>query len=152
MKRIYLCGPISGTDYETCAMGWRKDVHDVLVQDGHEVYSPMRGKSFLANAGELHNQAYDLPIGTAQGIIGRDRNDTITANLLFCNLLGAPRVSIGSMVELGWADIQRIPIIVCMEPVGNCHDHLFVKGLATYLVHDVPSGIALARMLLSPGL
>jgi hypothetical protein len=170
-KRVYLCGPINGCTYEECAMGWRKQVHDELsrpsgsyqgVGDVHlwqpneaiEVFSPMRGKEFLKGwDGILTGQSYDEnPISTKQAILGRDRYDTFNADLLFCNLIGAQIVSIGSMVEIGWADAKRIPIIICMEKEGNIHDHSFVKGLATYWVHSVDDGIRLAKLLLTPGI
>ena len=61
------------------------------------------------------------------------------------NLLGAKKVSIGTMVELAWADAARRPITVCMETKGSPHDSTYVRGLATYLVQDLDSGIAVAR-------
>ena len=150
-KRIYLCGPINGCTYEECALGWRKTVVDSLPE--YSCFSPMRGKEFLKDFGTLGSQSYEAnPTSTIQGILGRDRYDTFNADVLFVNLIGAKIVSIGSMVEIGWADAKRIPIILCMEESGNPHDHGFVKGLATYWVHSVDDGIKLAKLLLTPGI
>ena len=87
------------------------------------------------------------PFNTKSAIIGRDRADCTGADLIFMNLLGANKVSIGTMVELAWADASRKPVIVCIEKDGNPHDSPHVRGLATYIVEDLDSGIAVARCL-----
>lgn len=68
------------------------------------------------------------------------------------NLLGAKRVSIGTTVELGWADAWRKPLILVMEKSGNIHGHIFYQGIPTYRVDNLDSGIACAKYLLLPQL
>lgn len=152
-KRIYLCGPITGTTYNECAMGWRKAVYDALTPMGIEVYSPMRGKDHLSGESIMSPQAYEKhPISTVQAILGRDRADVIKSDMIFANLIGATEKSTGSLVEFGWADLKRIPILICMEPEGNPHEHVFVRGLATWRVHNLRDGIAIARVFMIPGI
>ena len=61
------------------------------------------------------------------------------------NLLGAKKVSIGTMVELAWADASRKPVIACIEKTGNPHDSEYVRGLSTYVVTSLDEGIAVAQ-------
>jgi hypothetical protein len=49
------------------------------------------------------------------------------------------------MVEFAWADANRKPVIVPIEAKGSPHDSVYIRGLATYLVKDLGSGIAVAR-------
>lgn len=151
--RIYTCGPIANTDYDTCAMGWRKDVYDAL-KDIADVYSPMRGKGFLKDAGVIEAlKAYEFnPLSSDRGIVGRDTYDVKNCDLMFTNFVGCPpKASIGSSSEYGLAYAWQKPIITCMDD-GNIHDHPFIRGMSTYIVKSVTHGIALARVLLTPGL
>jgi hypothetical protein len=65
--------------------------------------------------------------------------------MTFSKSARAKKVSIGTTVELAWAYASRKPVIVCMKATGNPHDSLHVRGLATYLVQDLDSAIAVAR-------
>ena len=44
-----------------------------------------------------------LPV-VVKGIVTRDRWDVAKADVVLMNLVGATQVSIGTMVELGWAE------------------------------------------------
>jgi len=68
---------------------------------------------------------------------------------MLVNLLKAKKISIGTMVEYGWADSYRKPIITEMEKEGNVHDHGFVKELSGYIVEDLDSGIKIAKAILN---
>ncbi len=168
-KKIYLAGPIAGLSYNESALGWReyvannlggyhgvqKEAHGTGMGTMLHCYSPMRGKSFLRDVKKdqiLDKLEYkDSPVSTTQGILGRDRHDTTGADLVFINLLGAKAVSIGTMVELGWADAARKPVVLCMEKDGtNIHEHLFVQGLVTYRVDNLDDGISCSRLVLLP--
>lgn len=168
-KKVYLAGPIAGLTHGEATYSWRQKVFDGLHgshnctghhQDGevHAVqyvdihcYSPMRGKTFLADKGVLGTLGYDNPISRVQAILGRDRDDVRTSDLVFMNLIGAKAVSMGTTVELGWADAYRVPVILCMEKEGNPHEHIFFQGLNTYRCESVEQGIALAKVFLLPG-
>lgn len=168
-KKIYLAGPIAGLTHAEATYGWRQEVFDALhgvhrVSKGVDVlhsaeavvqihcYSPMRGKEFLAGQGILGKNGYATnPISTVQGVLGRDRDDCRTADLIFMNLLGADKVSIGTTCELAWADAYRVPVLLCMEEKGNIHDHIFFQGLCTYRVSTLEDGIELAKKFLIPG-
>jgi len=153
--RVYLAGPITGLSYDDAALGWRKHVHDELKAVGIESYSPMRGKGYLKKHGLApipgSFSMTDNAIVRTQGILGRDHNDVQSCDLMFVNLLDAQRVSIGTMVEFGWATAYKKPIITIMQQKGCVHDHAFVHGLSTYRVDTVEEGLGLAKHLLLPG-
>lgn len=151
-KRIYLAGPIAGLTYGEATHGWRQEVYNALHPLGLHCYSPMRGKVFLKDhIGPIGKEGYEHhPMSAMQGILGRDRNDVMEADLIFMNVKGATSVSIGTTVELGWADAFRKPIVLVTDEEGP-HNHAFYKGLATYVCHDVARGIECAKALLLPG-
>lgn len=167
-KRLYLAGPIAGLTYEQAALDWRAQVISALHDDHNcsapndgeihssqyvaiHCYSPMRGKVFLKGTGStIGKQGYeDHPMSSMQGIIGRDRNDVAMADAVFMNVYGAKAVSIGTTVELGWADAYRKPVILILDK-GGVHDHAFFKGLATYVCDSLEQGIECAKALLIP--
>jgi hypothetical protein len=47
-----------------------------------------------------------------KGLTTRDRWDAMRCDVLLVNLLGATKVSIGTVLEFGWADAMDIPIVV----------------------------------------
>jgi nucleoside 2-deoxyribosyltransferase len=147
--KLYLAGPIAGLDYEGCT-DWRKVVTHSLFQK-MECYSPMRGKSFLMGKGVLHGGDYpDHVLSSKKGIMGRDFNDVKRADALLVNLLNPPAVSIGTVMEIGWAYCMQKPVVMIMEKNGNIHDHLMVNECCTYRTDDLEEAIALCELLLLP--
>jgi nucleoside 2-deoxyribosyltransferase len=158
--KIYLAGPMAGISKES-ADSWRDyvagrldGIHEMPSGPSVEVlcFNPTRGEDTDASATFSAVATNSSPFNTVQGIIGRDRNDVFTSDLVFMCLLGAKRVSIGTTVELGWADAWRKPLILVMERAGNIHEHLFFQGLCTYRVPTLDEGIACAKYLLMPRL
>jgi nucleoside 2-deoxyribosyltransferase len=143
-KTIYLCGPIEGRTYEG-AVAWRKEFARAMPPH-IPCLSPMRGKEYLADLPTMPFTA-DTLMSNQRAIVERDRYDTMRCDLMVANLLGADRRSIGSMIEFGWADARRIPIVTIMEP-GNVHDHPFVRELSGWVVGDLESAIHVVRKIL----
>ncbi len=150
---VYLAGPITGLTYRG-ATDWRNQVKYELAPDVIGA-SPMRGKDYLAALpgliGGSPEEAYMKEVISSQrGILGRDRNDVRTADVVLMNVLGAKIVSIGTMIEAGWADAYRIPIVLVMEPgVENVHNHVMLDGLATYRLDNLQDAVHLIRILLN---
>jgi len=163
-KRIYLAGPIAGLSYEQARHGWREQFRGKWNDGAHsliaDLYSPMRGKDFLEDEASISGSpsAYGHALGTDAGIVARDRNDVMACDLVVMNLSGAKKTSVGSMVELGWADAFRKPIVTIIDPFRgssletNPHWHPFVLGLSSYLAHDLDTAVELAATLLTPGI
>jgi nucleoside 2-deoxyribosyltransferase len=143
---IYLAGPIGGLNYSE-AVDWRDETIRALEPYGIKGLSPMRGKEYLMHEAILKGTGYDdTLLSNNRAIVTRDRMDVTNSNAVLMNLLGATRVSIGSMVELGWADLHRIPTIVVMEQ-GNIHEHGFVYELANFVVDNIPDAWSIIKGL-----
>ncbi len=150
-KSLYLCGPITGCNFGEAKFGWRGAVHEALTPLGIDCLSPMRSKEpehyDTDNGDIMPAHGSDLHVlSTAKGLTECDRFDTFRSDILFCNVVGAKRISVGSMIELGWADAKDIPIILCME-AGNVHEHGMVEHLASWHVLSVKEGIQLVQDL-----
>lgn len=143
---VYLAGPISGCDYAT-AVDWREDFKrrvNEMTNGRVECLSPMRGKRTYLQHVEAIEDSYghiDF-MASGQAITTRDRFDCKRADAVVFNFLGAKRVSVGSCIELGWADDGVKPSILVMEspttdlgaspqfvhPVArNVHEHSMVR-------------------------
>jgi nucleoside 2-deoxyribosyltransferase len=143
--KVYLCGAISGLTYEQARNDWRKTVREQL-SDVAQVLCPMRSTKSLKELGKLVPEGYDGdPLTCSKGITSRDRFDVWRADLVFCNLIGTDRASIGSMIELGWADALRKPIVLCVD-VGNVHEtHAMVREIVGFTVYSLQDGIDTVR-------
>jgi len=166
MRHIYLCGQITGASYSEARYGWREQVfkaldgrHQPIRKEGgqisrsglHDVrcLSPMRNKEHLSDDQALSPLGKaDSVLSCPRGITTRDRWDLSRSTLVFANLDMGDRVSIGCSIELGWADILRIPVLAVM-PEGNPHDHAMVRELVGWRVQTVEEGIEVARALLN---
>lgn len=144
-KKVYLAGPISGTNYEECST-WRELVSEFLTNMDLLPYSPTRGKVYLSKEDKINDPRSDLIISS---INIRDYNDVITSGAILVNLLGSKRVSIGTVMEIAWARMKQIPIVLVMEKEGNIHDH----GMLTYdciRVEKLEDGMSCIVELLLP--
>lgn len=156
MSQIYLCGPITGCTFWEAKYGWRMEVFNALIEEGISCLSPMRHLSEDQISEMDHNSmspdgASVCALSTPRGLTERDRFDTLRSDIIFCNLLGAKQISAGSMIELGWADAHRIPVLVCMEE-DNIHNHAMVNALASWIVPTLEEGITVTKDLLIPSL
>lgn len=154
MKTVYLSGPITGLTFGG-ATDWRKAAITELAAAGIVGVSPMRAKDYLAAldgpiSGHGREYAHMGVLSTPQAVVARDRFDTQRVDVMLMNLLGAKCVSIGTMVELGWADAARIPVIGIIEADGNVHDHMFVSQLIGFRVGSLEDGLNIAKAILSP--
>lgn len=153
MSIVYLAGPITGLNYDG-AQDWREKATSQLAMLGIDAVSPLRGKEYLRRVGELsgHGRDYvDLGVlSTPKGVTTRDRFDATRCDVLLVNLLDAERVSIGTMIELGWADANRIPIVLAVPPKhGHPHDHMMVSEIAGYIVHSLDEALHVVGTILA---
>jgi hypothetical protein len=148
-KKVYLAGPISGLTFNQ-AQAWR-DEFAQKVDPRVLAYSPLRGKDYLTIRGPLEGSYEEFPLSSEQGLTTRDRYDCMGADLVVFYLLGAQRISIGTMVEFGWCDAARNPAILVMEKTGNPHDYPMVRQIAQFRVDNLKDAISLAEIILLPG-
>jgi nucleoside 2-deoxyribosyltransferase len=146
---VYLAGPITGLNYHG-ASEWREDVYYQLA-DIATILSPMRNKESLAHIESLegHVQYGELEIMSSPSpVFARDRYDVKRADVLLINLLGATRVSIGTVFEIGYAVALGKLLVVAMEDSGNPHDHLFVTAAASIRVNNLDDAVYATRSFL----
>ena len=151
--RVYLAGPITGKSYGV-ATGWRDYATERLGVYGIVALSPMRWKAWLRTAEELRD-SYEQDVMTrGKAIVTRDRFDVLRADVILVNVLGAVSVSIGTVLEIAWADSHRIPVVLVIEEKQNPHEHAMLTELCAFLVETLDAGIQVCRALLcneSPG-
>lgn len=128
---VYLSGPVTGCDFDEMT-SWRGIARRILLETGIRPVSPLRGKEGWfqedqAKGGELPYRPGHNP----RQIVSRDHFDVLKADILLVNLLGAKRVSIGTVCEMAWAYDRHIPIIGVLEDGGTPHHHEFVLQMLT---------------------
>lgn len=153
MKEVYLAGPITGLTYDGCTE-WRDIAAASLKDSGIKGLSPMRAKAYLKSLADVisstgEEYAHMGVMSQARSVTTRDRNDATKCDLLLVNLLGATRVSIGTMIELGWADSNRIPIVCIMEKTGNPHEHMMVAEMIGFRVETLEDALHIVKVVLS---
>ena len=48
-------------------------------------------------------------------------------------------------MEVAWADLKRIPIVVCMEDEGNPHDHGIINECTGFRVNSINEGLVITK-------
>jgi hypothetical protein len=151
-RTVYLAGPITGLTFEG-ATSWREYAVSKFP-DWLLPLSPLRGKSYLKGMVDERNTIADhyqnKILSTPRGITTRDRNDVMRSDAVLVNFMGAPRVSIGTVVEVGWADAFRKPLIVVMDR-ENMHWHSIIRECAGYITADLDEAIDVTIQVLSSG-
>lgn len=150
---VYLAGPIAGLDYDG-VIDWREHVRVSLQLVGIECYSPMRGKEFLSDVKEFSclGEPDAGHLATAEAITMRDHWDCMTRDLIFMNMLGAKKTSIGTVMEAAWGWAYRKPIVLIMESDGsNPHEHgMFTEATRAMRFETLAEGIAATKVILLP--
>ena len=145
--KVYLAGIISGASYGD-AIGWREWAAKELALAGITGASPMRWKSHLNDEDVLDPMGYSGNVLSApKGIITRDRWDVMTCDLIIANLLHAEKVSIGTVMEIAWADLLRKPIITVMED-DNIHHHCMLNPASGFIVPTLDDAVRIAKRIL----
>lgn len=146
---LYCAGPITGVSYGV-STDWREYVASKLPSHIQAV-SPMRGKKYLANKKSIKDSYEEYPLSCQKGITCRDRMDVMRSDMILVNFLGATNVSIGSVMEIAWADAWRKPIVVVMEK-DNLHSHAMIREVSGFIVPSLDEAIVVATAVLSPTL
>ena len=151
--KIYLAGPITGLNFDG-ATSWRDHVTEQLHPYGIECLSPLRSKVYLSEEENIGDSYEHIPLSSQKGITTRDRWDVERCDIMLANLAGAhDRVSIGTMIEFGWADAYRKPVIFVLDQMGqgvNPHDHSMAREIAGFIVPTMEKGVELCKAMLLP--
>ncbi len=147
MSKIYLAGPISGLSWEQ-ATSWRKEVDNALSDLGIECLSPLRFKNFLESEKAIRDSYPDNALATTRAIYTRDRWDVSRSDVVFVNFMGTTRVSIGTIMEIAWADMLNKPIVYLTDS-NNIHNHAMVMESVGFIVYTLEEAIETIKALLN---
>ncbi|MDE1849019.1 MAG: nucleoside 2-deoxyribosyltransferase [Nanoarchaeota archaeon] len=149
-KLVYLAGPIDGETYNECTE-WREYAIKELSYHGITGLSPMRAKDFLKDHPLMREGISDSVLTTDGAITIRDMWDVRRCDAVLFNLLKAKKVSIGTMIEYGWASAFNKPIITMMETrdgiTKNVHEHAMIRRLSAYRVNTLEEGLYVVKTL-----
>ena len=149
-KLVYLAGPIDGLSYGRCTE-WRDYAIKALSKNGITGLSPMRAKEFLKSHPKLVDGISEHVLASDSGLTTRDMWDVIRSDAVLFNLLRSEKVSIGTMIEYGWASAYNKPIVTIMEgkenEKRNIHEHPMIRRLSGYRVETLEEGLTVVRAL-----
>jgi hypothetical protein len=148
-----LAGPITGLSYAGCT-DWREVAARDLKAAGLKGLSPMRGKEYLAKLKTISGTGEDYAdmgvLSLPRGVMTRDRFDCTRCDVLLVNLLGAEKVSVGTVMEIAWADLKRIPIVVAIEhDKSNPHEHMMISEAIGYRTPSLDEALHVVKAILS---
>lgn len=148
--RVYLAGPIAGLLYEDC-IRWRQQTKKKLKKHGIIGVSPVDAESvrLKKETRPMNSLGYSKdPLSSARGLTVKDRWYCTNADMILVNFLGAKKVSLGTVMEIAWADSARIPVVVVMESEGNPHDHAMINECSGYRVTTLEEAIRIIKSIL----
>jgi nucleoside 2-deoxyribosyltransferase len=148
--KVYLAGPIAGLTYDE-AEEWRRTVKYAL-EPLVDCFCPLRSHDFLRQGGVINSgKNYDHNALTSdRGIMTRDHNDCKNSDLVFVNLIGSTKASVGTAMEVAWCYAYRKPVVVVMEDHGNPHDHPMMREAFGYRVSNIADAINITLSVLFP--
>lgn len=147
---VYLAGPVYRMSWEE-ASGWRRYATELLEPHNIHCLSPLRGKPYLVGMENLTDARQDeiRPLSTPKGIVSRDFNDVIRADVVLANFLGAKAPSIGTCMELGAAHVLQKPIVTVVEQETD-HFHSMLIQVSNFVVPTLDQGIEIVKAILLP--
>lgn len=143
MRTVYLAGPILGTT-ELEAKNWRNAVAAELVHHGIRGISPLRCEPIVGEVYGTGNNA-DPMFGTARAIASKNFFDVQQCDITFAYLpksLEKKSVSIGTVLEIGWAYALRKPVVLVTDD-PYLATHPVLNSCAAWLVPTLDQGIEL---------
>lgn len=152
---VYLAGPITGLSFDG-ASDWRDYAKADLARSDIHGLSPLRAKEYLRQVngpltGTGEEYAHLGVLSLPRGVTTRDRYDATRCDALLVNLLGADRVSIGTVMEIAWADQCRTPIVVAIEPQGNPHEHMMIAECIGFRVPTLDEALHVIKAIADHG-
>lgn len=133
---VYQGGSMTGLTLEE-VVGWRVETAKVLEDAGFTVLNPARGLMFLEPESVVKD-SYEVEFTENKHVVfERDKFDATRADILLMNLLKAPRVSIGTIMEMAWGHLAGRFICTAIEREGNPHMHAFVREASSIMLDDI---------------
>lgn len=135
---IYLAGPMTGLSWEK-TLAWREHVEVELGRDW-KILSPARPQQDQDRTKVLKLQTQEnneLNLwDTATGVVASDTFLIDQSDWVLANFLGAEKISVGTVWELGYAYHARKKIIVLMSK-EDIHNHPFTRRGVDMFTDDI---------------
>lgn len=129
MNTVYLAGPIS--DNTTAeANDWRNALKARLADVGIVGISPLRCEPKTDGVYQLFYD--DICFGTKKAIAGKNRYDVKRCDATVAYL---PSLSVGTLIELGWAKGYEKPVVV-VSTLPGVYNHPLVEESSNWIVPD----------------
>ena len=144
--KVYLSGPMAGLSYEQ-GTEWRDYVKDKLGKDIN-CLSLYRGKDYFKGQ-VITNQVYTQVMSTPKAITIRDRWDTVNADVVLVNLTDYQKFSVGTIMEIAWADAARVPVVAVIPTESEYAKHPILTQACAYIVQDLDEAINIVKVLLN---
>lgn len=143
--RIYLARPITGLDFSQ--VFWYYQATTAKLREyGYEVVHPFCGKGYLQHETTFKAEGYQQPLSCNNAILARDRWMCRYADVIYANLCGSQKVSIGTCMEIAFGIEHCKHIVVSMEQ-GNIHRHSFVLAGASVIYDTDEEAVEYLRKL-----
>lgn len=146
MKTVYLASPMSGMTLKATNR-WREIATEFFEDLGVKCLSPLRDKEYP----DILDKNYigDSLFFTSKFLTLRDRNDVKSSDLILFNFSIAPKkISIGSLIEVGWADAFDKPSVCIIQKENNVHLHPMLIESCDFVVDSLESGLYVAASVL----
>jgi hypothetical protein len=144
---VYLAVPITGLILDE-STSWRRRVIESMPE-GIRCISPPRNQNYRDRGPIQDAYGEEDLFASGNAVMCRDYFDCTRADMVICNLLGAKRVSIGSVMELTWCYIPKQPVVNVMGK-ENIHRHAMLVRGAARIVSTVDDAIRIAYHVLLP--
>jgi hypothetical protein len=119
---------------------------------GIECYSPMRDCRYLKGEKSIpavQVQHENVVMSTNRGILIRDRTDCITADALLVYYPSGSGPSIGTAMEVAWANLKHIPVVAVADKDNFNRQHPMLEQCAIWC-DSLEQGIEMVKSLLLP--
>ena len=136
---IYLVGPITGRSYKYC-VGWREEVTKKFEVAGFHIWSPMRGEEHLKYKRKIKPVAEEGSVLDNHGIVERDKFYVAHSDIILANFIEAEVTSIGSTMEVAWANLLGKFVATVMEK-DNIHNHAFYYEASSVVFDDLDEAV-----------
>ncbi len=128
---VYLCGPMVGLTYDE-SNAWRMKADNFLGDHWIETLSPLRHLKPEDFDGVFTAEQYQTVMCSDRSITARDRLDVQRCDLMLANFEGVNRASMGSAIELGWADAYRKPVVGVITLGETPFDHPMIRDIVSW--------------------
>ena len=88
-------------------------------------------------------------MATPKAITIRDRWDTTTADVVLVNLTNYFKFSIGTIMEIAWADAARVPVVAVIPSESEYYKHPILTQCCAYIVQDLDEAINIVKVLIN---